>query len=177
MIIINNTNFDNGSVKLLMETAKCEYDNEYNRISIIDNKASIILPVVSAYFLAIAQMNDYEKIFSYKITSFVDLIVPSLLFLTYTSSLIIALVAIIMLVSVVSTRNYQNIKSSDLYDVDYLKNESIFLQIELVNLYITTTEFNKMINDTKIAKYQNSWKFTIASIILFVLYILSKNIF
>lgn len=177
MIIISNTNFDNSSVKLLMETAKCEYDNEYNRISIIDNKTSIILPVVSAYFLAIAQMNDYEKIFSYKITSFAGLIVPSLLFLTYTSSLIIALVAIIMLVSVVSTRNYQNIKSSDLYDVDYLKNESIFLQIKLVNLYITTTEFNKMINDTKIAKYQNSWKFTIASIILFVLYILSKNIF
>lgn len=169
--------FNDKTVELLMNTAKSEYDNEHSRTSIIDKKTSIVLPIVSAYFLAVAQMNDYSKIFSTKISVFSDLLIPALLFFTYTASLVLALYSVIMLVKVISTKEYYNIKPRDLYDEDFLKEDSIFLKTQLSNLYISATEYNKEVNDSRIKHYRRSWKLTIASIIVFVVFIISNNTF
>ena len=168
--------FNGKSVELLMNVAESEYGNEHNRTSIIDNKTSIVLPIVSAYSLTIAQMNDYTNIFSSNITSFANLLAPGLLFVTYTTSLVLALIAVVLLVIVISTKDYCNISPSDLYDEDYLKEESVFLRTELTNLYISASKFNKNVNDKRIKKYRLSWKLTIVSIIIFVVYIIANNV-
>ena len=46
--------FNDDSISLLLDVAKHEYDNEHNRTSVIDTKTSIALPIISAYFLALA---------------------------------------------------------------------------------------------------------------------------
>ena len=46
------------SVHLLLETALNEYSNEHDRKATIDSKAGIALPIISAFFLSFAQMND-----------------------------------------------------------------------------------------------------------------------
>ena len=97
-------NFD--TVKVLLDTAKSEYDNEHNRTSVIDSKTSIALPIISAYCLALAQMNDYKAIFTMQINSFRDMLIPSCLFLTFTISLLLALISVIMMVKVIKMRDY-----------------------------------------------------------------------
>lgn len=58
----DNIVFRKESIQLLLDATKNEYDNERNRTSVIDNKASISLPIISAYFLAVAQINNYKSI-------------------------------------------------------------------------------------------------------------------
>ena len=167
--------FNKNQIDLLLDTAKSEYDNEHNRTSIIDSKTSIALPIISAYFLALAEINDFRFIFDIRIKSFFDVIVPMVLFISYSSSIILAFVAVIKMVSVINTRQYNTINVSELYDDDYLKPDQPVLSVELIRLYIKATLSNKSQNDSRVILYKQGWKFTIISIVTFVVYILIKN--
>ena len=167
--------FDDLTVEVLLSTAKSEYENEHNRTSVIDSKTSIALPIVSAYFLALAPMNDFKSIFDVKIEKFVDVIIPAVSLLTYVGSLALAFVAVMMMVKVVTTREYNTIKTADLYDEDFLKHKKIALEIKLIQLYIEATQNNKAENDSRIPLYKKGWLLTTISIVLFVAYVIVKN--
>ena len=167
--------FNDEAVELLLSTAKSEYENEHNRTSIIDSKTSIALPIVSAYFLALAPMNNFKAIFNVEIEKFLDIIIPAITLLTYVGSLSLAFVAVMLMVRVVTTREYNTIKPADLYDEDYLKNKKISLEIKLIQLYIEATQNNKAENDSRIPLYKRGWLLTTISIVLFVIYVIVKN--
>jgi len=167
--------FNSDSVNLLLETAKSEYESEHNRTSVIDSKAGISLPIISAYFLALAPMNNYKEIFLTKVSSFLDLLIPLALLITYTASLILSFISVILMVKVITTRKYMNVEHADLYDENYLKNDIIFISIKLFLLYTETTENNKTKNNARIPLYRKSWLLTIISIISFVVYIIICN--
>ena len=166
---------DDQSVEVLLSTAKSEYENEHNRTYVIDSKTSIALPIISAYFLALAPMNDFKSIFDVKIEKFVDVIIPAVTLLTYVGSLALAFVAVVMMVKVVTTREYNTIKTADLYDEDFLKHKKIALEIKLIQLYIEATQNNKAENDSRIPLYKKGWLLTTISIVLFVAYVIVKN--
>ena len=166
---------DDQAVEVLLSTAKSEYENEHNRTSVIDSKTSIALPIISAYFLALAPMNDFKSIFDIKIGKFVDVIIPAVTLLTYVGSLALAFVAVVMMVKVVTTREYNTIKTADLYDEDFLKHKKIALEIKLIQLYIEATQNNKAENDSRIPLYKKGWLLTTISIVLFVAYVIVKN--
>lgn len=167
--------FNDESVELLLSTAKSEYENEHSRTSVIDSKTSIALPIISAYFLALAQINDFKTIFNVHIEKFIDVIIPAISFLTYGGSLILSFVAVMIMVRVVTTRDYNTIKPIDLYDEDYLKNKKTILEIKLIQLYIEATQNNKTENDLRIPLYKKGWLLTTISIVLFVVYVIVKN--
>ncbi len=169
------TEFKLESVELLLETAKTEYDSEHNRTTIIDTKIGISLPIITAYFIALAEMNDYKSIFAFSISSFWDTIIPTLLLLTYSASLFLSLISVIMMISVIITRDYYSIKPINLYNNDYLKNEKTILSIRLLSLYIEATMNNKVQNDKRISPYRKSWLLSVISVILFVIYVIIKN--
>ena len=166
---------DDQAVEVLLSTAKSEYENEHNRTSVIDSKTSIALPIISAYFLALAPMNDFKSIFDVKIEKFVDVIIPAVTLLAYVGSLALAFVAVVMMVKVVTTREYNTIKTADLYDEDFLKHKKIALEIKLIQLYIEATQNNKAENDSRIPLYKKGWLLTTISIVLFVAYVIVKN--
>lgn len=170
-----NNNDNTKSISLFLETAKSEYEIEHNRTSIIDSKTSIALPIISAYFLALAEMNDFRNIFKIEIANFSDSILPSCLFITYTAALILTLIAVIMLAKVIMTRDYNVIKPQDIYGTDYITNDVRVLSLKLIDLYITATLHNKEKNDSRIPLYRRSWLFTAISIILFTIYIIIHN--
>ena len=160
-----------------METTKNEYENENNRTSVIDTKVSIALPIISGYFLAIAPMNNYKSIFSAKILTFSDCIIPTLLFVTYSVSLILALISVIDMVKVITTRAYNRLNPRDLYNDNFMKYDERVLSIQLIKLYINATEKNKSVNDNRIPLYKSGWLLTTISIISFVIYVIIKNFF
>lgn len=167
--------FNADAIKLLLDTAKSEYESEHNRTTIIDSKISISLPIISAYFFALAQLNDYKTILNIKTESFCDFIYPAFLFVVYTASLALALVSVIKMVYVIATRQYQTIKPSDLYSENFLKNEPEIISIQLIMLYIEATEENREINSQRIPLYRRGWICATLSIILYVAYIIIQN--
>lgn len=167
--------FNQDSITLLLHTAKEEYNNEHNRTSIIDSKSGIAFPIISAYFLVLAPLSDYKSIFSTQILSFKDCIIPSILFITYSASIILALMAIVKMVLVITTREYITLQPQDLYDEGYLKREPAVLSVKLIDLYIAATVKNKVQNDARIPLYKNSCQLTIVSIVFFVIYMIIKN--
>lgn len=171
-----NNEFNEASVKVLLDSSKHEYDSEHNRITVIDSKTGVSLPIISAYFLALANMNDYKSIFNVKINTFFDALCPFIIFISYTAGLIMAGLAVMMMVKVIMTRNYSTIKPLDLYDEDYLKNKPIYISTKLITLYIGATKFNQSQNRYRVNCYRKGWLFTAISIAFYVIYIIVKNL-
>ena len=88
--------FKDESVELLLKTSKSEYENEHNRTSIIDSKTNISLPIISAFFLALIQLNDYKAIFRLPTCTFLQWLLPAALFITYTAALILGLLSVFL---------------------------------------------------------------------------------
>ena len=164
------------SLDVLLQTSKNEYENEHSRTSIIDNKTSIALPIMSAYFLALIPQNNLKQLFSVQLNTFFDFLLPSCLLLLYISSLVLAFLAVINIINVVMTKDYIAIDPYALYDEDYLFNDKKYIVIKLISLYIEASLSNKEVNDSRIPKYKKSWKFVIISICLFMAYMLMFNI-
>lgn len=167
--------FKKDSVNLLLATAKAEYDNEHNRSSIIDTKTNISLPIISTFFLALVQLNNYKYIFSLPTETFSSWLLPATLFFSYTLALIFGMSSVFLMTRVIFTRNYKTLKIRDLYDEDYLKNDCIFFSTHIFHLYCDCTEYNKKQNDGRVKLYKHSWILMFATLCFYLIYIITKT--
>lgn len=167
--------FNKESVDLLLCTAKAEYDNEHSRSSIIDTKTNISLPIISAFFLALVQLNDYKYIFNLPSDTFSSWLLPATLFASYTLALILGMSSVFLMTRVIFTRDYKTLKIRELYDEDYLKNNCIFFSTHIFDLYCNCTEFNKKQNDGRVRLYKHSWILMFATLCLYLIYIITKT--
>lgn len=51
------------SGEVLLEIAKSEYQNEFNRSSVLDTKIGIALPIIATYFFLILQYKSVRQLF------------------------------------------------------------------------------------------------------------------
>lgn len=56
-------NGDFQSSEILFEIVKSEYQNEFNRTSVIDTKVGITLPIIATYFFLVLQFKSIKQIF------------------------------------------------------------------------------------------------------------------
>ena len=167
--------FKDESVELLLKTSKSEYENEHNRTSIIDSKTNISLPIISAFFLALIQLNDYKAIFRLPTCTFLQWLLPATLFITYTSELILGLLSLFLMKRVILTKEYKTLKIQDLYDEAFLKNKRIYLSIYIIKLYCISTTHNKEQNDMRVKWYRKSWGLMFVTLFLYLVYIILKT--
>lgn len=57
------------SGEVLLEITKSEYQNEFNRASVLDTKIGITLPVIATYFFLLLQFDSVKKLFLAKTNS------------------------------------------------------------------------------------------------------------
>lgn len=167
--------FKEETVRILMDTAKSEYDHEHNRTSIIDSKTNISLPIISAFLIAIIPLNDYKFIFSLPTTTFYEWIIPALLFVTYTSTVVLSFISMLSMVKVISTREYKVLKISDLYDEDLLSNDPINMYVTLIDRYDFARQHNSVQNSIRIKWYKLGWILSIISVLTYLVYLIIKN--
>lgn len=167
--------YDIQAIELLRNAAQNEYSNEHERTATIDSKAGIALPIISAYFLALAQMNDFKSIMVVTVSDIMSVLIPVMTIITYSTALAFALIAVVWMARVVFTRPYCKINPRDLYTDDYLKNDSRVLSVKFIQLYLEAIEHNRLENDVRVKLYQRSWLFTFISVICFVTYIIMNN--
>ena len=171
------TPLNNDSVTLLLSTSKAEYDNEHRRTGIIDTKVSISLPIVSAFELALVQINNFKVIFALPSSTFLLWIKPAVLFFSYVGALVLGLVSVCLMAKVIMTREYKTLKIRDLYDEDILKEECQSFQVWLINLYCESTEHNKKENDIRANMDRKGWKYVFFATISFIAYSIFFNLF
>lgn len=163
------------AVQLLLETAQQEYGQEHGRTSTIDAKAGIALPILAAYFLAFAQMNDYKAIFLLPTDDFGAAMVPIALFVTYTAGLVLSMLSVLFMAKVVFAKEYCRINPADLYKDENLLQGNENFPYDVMRLYFKAIAYNRNANDERIKLYQRSWLQAFVSVICFVIYIIAKN--
>lgn len=163
------------SIQLLLDTSLNEYSNEHDRKSTIDSKAGIALPIISAFFLSFAQMNDYKSIVSMPVDRFGAGLLPVTLFISYTGGLILSLLSVALMAKVLFVKDYLRINPSDLYTDENLTKPNCDFSISLMHNYFTAISYNREVNNKRVKSYQLSWTFAFVSVILFVIYIVVKN--
>lgn len=164
------------AVRVLLSLARSEYEYEQNRISVIDSKTSIALPIASGYCLALVQMAGVKRVLEVNIHSFLDILVPVFAVVIYLASLAFSLASVVMMVKVITTREYSTINAGDLYDEDYLKYNEIALEIQLILLYIEATQKNSYENELRIPLYRSGWQSMIFSVVLFFVYVAIRGV-
>lgn len=168
--------FDSNSVQTLYDTAKDEYNSERERSSTIDTKASIALPVLSAFFLAVANECDYYALFQLPIGTLPELLSAILLFLLYTAALACSTTATVYAVRTIYPRTYTTLSSEHFYDEALLKEPAETIRIGIAAKLIEATQNNKEQNDTRMSLYSKGWIWGSVSAAAFVLYNVIYNI-
>lgn len=163
------------AAQLLLEMTQQEYGQEHERISTIDYKAGIALPILAAYFLAYAQMNNFREIFCLPITDFVTSLIPILLFVTYTAGLLLSMLSVFFMAKVVFAKTYHRINPIDLYKEENLTQGNTDFPYKVMQLYFEAIAYNRKANNERIDIYQRSWLLTFISVICFVVYIITRN--
>ena len=173
--VLPDPQIDDQAVALLLSTAQNEYSNEHERTATLDSKAGIALPIISAFFLAFAEMNNYKWIIDIPVNSFWACLLPITLFVSYTGGLVLAMVAVVMMANVLFAKDYYRINPPDLYTEQNLINKGKDFSITLMHCYFQAIEYNRNTNNKRVESYQKSWKLTFLSVMCFVIYILIKN--
>lgn len=168
--------FDSASVQTLYDTAKDEYNNERERSSTIDTKASIALPVLSAFFLAVANECDYSALLQLPIGTLPELLSALFLFLVYTSALACSTTATVYAVRAIYPRSYMTLSSEYFYDEALLKEPAETIRIGITAKLIEATQNNKEQNDKRMSLYSKGWIWGSVSAAAFVLYNVIYNI-
>ncbi len=167
--------FNRDSVEVLWNTAKAEYDNEHGRTSVIDTKANVSLPIISAFFLALLQSNNYKAMVQLPTETLFQKILPVCLFCSYTLSLVIAILSVLFMTRVIMTRNYHVLNLPDLYDRDFLLNDPVPFMIQICKLYCEATMFNQNQNDNRVQWYRRSWFLMFFSLFFYAAYIIMTH--
>lgn len=163
------------AVNLLLSTALNEYSNEHDRTATLDSKAGIALPIISAFFLSLAQMNNYKEIIAMPVQNFWTSLLPISLFVSYTAGLILILLAVAFMARVLFVKEFYRINPPDLYKDKYLVEKDNNLSITLMQRYFDAIAYNRNVNNQRVEMYQKSWKFSFLSVLCFVVYIMIKN--
>lgn len=168
--------FNPDSVQTLYDSAKDEYNSERERSSTIDTKASIALPVLSAFFLAVANECDYYALFKLPIGTLPELLIALCLFFLYTAALVFSAMSAAWAVRTIYPRTYTTLSSEHFYDEALLKEPAETIRIGIAAKLIEATQNNKEQNDTRMSLYSKGWIWGSVSAAAFVLYNVIYNI-
>ena len=157
-----------------LAVAQSEYQNELNRTTIIDNKLSIALPIVSAYFFLVIQHSNIRKLFSAEVdTSTVGAMLSNLILpISFVLAIILSAVALVLMVCVVGTHSYEHIDTKQFNTAEQISLEPNQFSAALSTVYIRATYTNRKQNDIRVKEYKWGWICTAFSLGCFLIHVL-----
>lgn len=159
------------SIKLLLETAKNEYNNEHGRIASHDSKMNIMLPMSVAYLLAIVAMEDVEAILKVTVSNVGEALLPVILLALYAIGLIFAMTAIVKMLAILLPKVYIAIDTKDFYSPIYLNSDNTkVFHLHLYQRYVDATSNNREQNNKRMKSHKWACIFMAISFFAIVLY-------
>ncbi len=166
-------NGDFQSSEILFEIVKSEYQNEFNRTSVIDTKVGITLPIIATYFFLVLQFKSIKQIFTTGVniqnvaTTLFSICNP----LIYIATIVCAAIALIYLFRAIITQSYQTVDPRSFNDKEKMSHPKEVFSAVMVTYYIRALEHNHFTNDKRVRLYKRGWIFAMISLGLFVCYI------
>lgn len=162
------------SGQALLEIAKSEYQNEFNRTTVLDTKIGITLPIIATYFFLVLQFDNLKTLFSSKVdcTSVATAISSVGKPLIFLATIISASFALIYLFRAIITHSYRTIDLRYFNDSNTMSQPTNIFSGVMVTYYIKAIDYNRNTNDKRVRLYRCGWISTMGSLSLFVAYIL-----
>lgn len=169
-------NFQQDSVNILFDTAKTEYVREQERSTLIDTKVNIAVPIIAAFFLAVAGQCALYEVFDLPTSNVGDFLKGGSLLFLYLISIIFSGFATVWMVRAIYPRNYQAINSIHFYREPLLKEEPNVIKIEILRHFIEANAINKNQNDLRMKLFSSGWVLAAIAAGAYVIYIILYNI-
>lgn len=162
------------SGQALLEIAKSEYQNEFNRTSVLDTKIGIALPIIATYFFLVLQFDNIKTLLLSQIEC--ASVATILLFvskpLIFLATILSASLALIYMFRAIITHSYRTIDPKYFNDRNAMSQPIHIFSGVMVTYYIKAIDHNHSTNDKRVCLYRRGWISTMVSLSLFVLYIL-----
>ncbi|MEG2433853.1 MAG: hypothetical protein RSB25_19670 [Acinetobacter sp.] len=158
------------SVQALFELANNEYEHELNRISSIDTKVSITLPIVSALLLAVASQCQIAQIIDIPDTACWTVIRCILLSLLYVGALALSSLSLVWTVQCIWPRQYLTLEVGYFYDEQLINETPDVIKTMAANRIIEAITRNKQVNETRMKKYAKGCNSAAIAIGCYVVY-------
>lgn len=162
------------SGQALLEITKSEYQNEFNRTSVLDTKIGITLPIIATYFFLVLQFDNLKILFLSKIdcTSVTTALSSVGKPLIFGATIISASIALIYLFRAIITHSYRTIDPRYFNNSNTMSQPAHIFSGVMVTYYIKAIDHNRSTNDKRVLLYRRGWISTMVSLSLFVAYIL-----
>ena len=158
------------SINVLLETTRLEYEKEYQRIALIENKASISLPIIGGYFFALIKEVTPSSFNKINFSTFTDFLASVFLENSYCLSLVTVLIAIILVALILKPAKYKAMVPNDFNKDCFLQKEPSNISLEIIKKYIFSIEKNRKKNKQRAYFYLSGWIFAVFSLIMFMIY-------
>lgn len=161
------------SAEILLDIAKSEYQNEFNRTSVIDSKVGVTLPVIATYFFLVLQFVSIKDFFLAKpdMKNVAAMIWSFCRPLIYIAAMVCVGIALLNLFRAIIAQAYHTIDPNSFNDKKTMSYSRKEFSAVMVTYYIEATTFNRSTNDLRIAMYKRGWSFALISLLLFVFYV------
>mgnify|MGYP005869434941 CR=1 FL=1 len=161
------------SSEILLEIVKSEYQNEFQRTSVLDTKVGITLPIIATYFFLLLQFDSIKQVFVAKpdtqniATTLFSVCSP----LIYIITIICSGAALMYLFQAIITQSYKTVDPRCFNTKEKMSQSKTVFSAVMVTYYIQALEHNHSTNDIRVALYKRGWILAMISLGLFVCYI------
>ena len=161
------------SAEILFEIARSEYQNEFNRTSVIGSKVGVTLPIIATYFFLVLQFDSIKEILfnEFNTENIFSVLWSVLIPLIYLAVIICAGISLIYLFRAIIAQSYHTIGPGYFNDKEKMSQPQKVFSAVMVTFYVEATAYNRSANNRRITMYKRGWSFALISLFLFVCYV------
>lgn len=157
------------SAKVILDMVKNEYDNEFSRISALENKVYIAITLSVALLAIICPLTNFQAILHKHLNTVSDFIVPVICLLSIIASFISIFFALYNFLKVLSLHQYFRIVTNNYIHADIFSKEENVIAFTIASDYNDAIMHNNIITDKRLSQYQKAIKCIIVSLIFLVI--------
>lgn len=171
--------YEYNSSEIFLKSVQAEYQNEISRISVLDSKLNLSLPVISTYFFLVIQRSNLKELYNYawEAESNSVFTIRFLDIVAYSIAIVLAIVSLGYTIHAALIHSYKVVDVRQFNNPAEMSVDKNQYSAVISTYYIRAMEINVVQNDERARKYVYGWRFAIASLFCFVTHVLFFGIF
>lgn len=157
------------NAKLMLDSAKLDYDRQWSRKAKLDSKANVTLTISGVYASFFTFLYDLSNIFNKNKFTKSEVFVISTYFLFIVIALLFFICGVAVLLYIIKANKYMVPNTSEIYEENMMTVPTSILYKAYVNQIIKSVHYNNSLLDKLFMLYNRSLTCIVISIIMAVL--------
>lgn len=157
------------NAKLMLDSAKLDYDRQWSRKAKLDSKANVTLTISGVYASFFTFLYDLSNIFNKNEFTKSEVFVISTYFLFIVIALLFFICGVAVLLYIIKANKYMVPNTSEIYEENMMTVPTSILYKAYVNQIIKSVHYNNSLLDKLFMLYNRSLTCIVISIIMAVL--------